>query len=519
MKHILEIAKIVTKKKVKKIEIFDDYSLSQKSSKFNDFYEAVVNDKFETDEQAAEYLYGSPSTDDKYRQLKSRFKKRLLNTLFFLDVNLPSASDYNRAYFSSNKDWTLIKILLSNKAYDTAAYLARQLMTTAQKFQFADVIVNCARILREHYALRDENERLYEEYDQLCKQYQNVLDAEIRSEELYQRVVINYYKPHSKNQDLAGRINVYCQALEGLADLYQSPIVHYHRYMVWAYRYEMLQDYEQMMGVCQDSEQYVAEHPEFYRDDKFAEIMIKKLSAILHMGQYTPSIAPALYKQAMSLQDTDSWFQLMEFFFLLALHGEHYEQAQQVFYEVIGDARFERLEREDQEKWNAFEIYLSYLHQFYPVLKNIEPKSSRAKRRKRFRLHKFLSDPLEFSKSERMLKVSHLIAQLLFHLEMLDVEAAQAKAEYLKEIANRRLRREEHYRTIQFIRLLYQLSKANFDFAQIGIYQKYLDRLAEEPFRYRGMIDEFEVINYSHLWTLLLERLRDLEISQASPLN
>ena len=87
MKHILEIAKIVTKKKVKKIEIFDDYSLSQKSSKFNDFYEAVVNDKFETDEQAAEYLYGSPSTDDKYRQLKSRFKKRLLNTLFFLDVN------------------------------------------------------------------------------------------------------------------------------------------------------------------------------------------------------------------------------------------------------------------------------------------------------------------------------------------------------------------------------------------------------------------------------------------------
>jgi len=177
MKNLIEISKIVTKKKVRKIEIFDDHSLKHKNSKFNEFYEALMASKFKNDRDAASFLYGCSPTDDKYRQLKSRFRKRLLNTLFFLDVNLPSTSSYDRAYFSCNKDWTLVKILLSNNADFTAASLARQILTTALKFKFADVIVNCSRILRR-YAAETADEKNYEQYDQHSKQYQNVLDKE-----------------------------------------------------------------------------------------------------------------------------------------------------------------------------------------------------------------------------------------------------------------------------------------------------------------------------------------------------
>ena len=83
MKNLIEISKIVTKRKVKKIEIFDEYYLKYKSSKFNEFYEALAANKFKNDRDAATFLYNSTPTDPKYRQLKSRFKKRLLNTLFF----------------------------------------------------------------------------------------------------------------------------------------------------------------------------------------------------------------------------------------------------------------------------------------------------------------------------------------------------------------------------------------------------------------------------------------------------
>lgn len=83
MKNLIEIAQIITKKKIRKIEIFDEHYLQNKSSKFNDFYEGLIQGKFKNDRDAAEHLYKSTPKDDKYRQLKSRFRKRLLNTLFF----------------------------------------------------------------------------------------------------------------------------------------------------------------------------------------------------------------------------------------------------------------------------------------------------------------------------------------------------------------------------------------------------------------------------------------------------
>ena len=250
--------------------------------------------KFKNDRDAASFLYDCSPTDDKYRQLKSRFRKRLLNTLFFLDVNLPSASSYDRAYYSCNKDWTLVKILLSNDARHTAAALARQILTTALKFKFADVIVNCARILRR-YAAEEGDEKSYESYDRYSKQYQNVLDAEIRSEELYQRVIMNYHLPPHKNTDLKEKIDTYCDALVGLSEVYDSPIIIYNMFLVWTYRYEMLSDFNSMLEVCNRGEKYIEQNPTYYQDDKLATFHLKKMSAYLHLRDWKNGKINALF--------------------------------------------------------------------------------------------------------------------------------------------------------------------------------------------------------------------------------
>lgn len=510
MKHLLEVARIVTKKKVKKIEIFDEQSLKQKNSKFNEFYEAIMAEKFHTDEDAAEFLYGCRSTDDKYRQLKSRFKKRMLNTLFFLDINQPATSNYNRAYYSCNKDSTLVKILLSNHAYETASYLARQILMIALRFKFADVIVNCARILRDYYALIEEDDKEYEIFDQYCKEYQNVQDAEIRSEELYQRVVMNYYKPTSKNTDLARKIDVYCDALEGLSEIYNSPIVHYNKYMVLAYRHEMLNEYEQMLDICMQAENYMASNPDYYRDDKLGEIVLKKASAILHLRRYglqEVSGADRHSELIETLEKTDVWLDLLEYHFLLAVHTEHYNDAAFLFHLATQDRRFADLSDEQFEKWNCFEIYLHYFNILDPSVQ-LEPIEVKAKKRKRFKIRKFLTEPLLFSKALRSLLIVQMIAQVLFLLEEKQFSSAYERIERLKNYGSRQLTREEDFRTLQFIKLLQQLAKANFVYEEIGIHKKYLERLAEQPFKYRGLLNELEIIPYEKLWVLILERLK-----------
>lgn len=502
MKNLIEIARIVTKKKVRKIEIFDDHSLKHKNSKFNDFYDALLANKFKNDRDASTFLYGCSPTDDKYRQLKSRFRKRLLNTLFFLDVNLPATSNYERAYFSCNKDWTLVKILLSNNASHTAAALARQILTTALKFKFADVIVNCCRILRR-YSADVGDEKGYEEYDQHIKQYENVLDAEIRSEELYQRVIMNYYKPPSKNQDLRERIDTYCDALVGLSEIYDSPIVIYNMYLVWAFRYEMLYDYEAMLEVCSKAEEYIEKNPLYYQSEKLATFQLKKMSAYLHLRDYKNGKNNAEKCLKSFPTGSDTWFLFMEYYLLLSIHTDNFINALAIYNRATSSAKFKKILGNGKEKWNIYNIYLNYIIESHsqnnPILQ--------AQRKKTFRSSRFLNDPLLYPKDQRIFTVLLVIAQILFLIEKKGYNAIRERVERLKSYANRQLKKEVYFRLIQFIRLLQQLDKADYKVENLSNVDKYYDRLVEIPFAYRGQITELEVIPYEKLWNLILQRL------------
>ena len=503
MKNLIEISKIVTKKKVKKIEIFDDYSLKNKNSKFNEFYEALMAGRFRNDRDAATFLYECSPTDDKYRQLKSRFRKRLLNTLFFLDVNLPDTSGYDRAYFSCNKDWTLVKILLANDAIHTAASLARQILTTALKYKFADIIVNCSRILRTN-AAEVEDEKEFEEYDQHIKQFKDVLDAEIRSEELYQRVMMNYFKPVTENFDLKERIDTYCDALIGLSEIYDSPVIFYNMYLVWAYRYEMLQDYESMIEVCSRAEQYMKDNPTYYQEGKMATFQLKKMSAFLHLKDYKRGKINA-EKCLQSFEDgSEMWFAFLEYYFLLAMHTENYINAIAILTKAASHARFKKLSLQEREKWKVYEVYINYIIDVYgednPVL--------RRQSRRTFKVSKFLSDSILYPKELRIFTIFNLIAQILFLIEQKQYPNANELIERLKNYANRQLKKEEFYRLINFIRLLQQLSKANFRLDDLTNTEKYINRLDEMPFYYRGLISELEVLPYEQLWQIIIKRIR-----------
>ena len=503
MKHLIEISKIVTKKKVKKIEIFDDHSLKHKSSKFNEFYEALMANKFKNDRDAASFLYDCSPTDDKYRQLKSRFRKRLLNTLFFLDVNLPSSSTYDRAYYSVNKDWTLVKILLSNDARHTAAALARQILTTALRFKFADVIVNCARILRR-YAAEEGDEKNYEIYDHHSKQYQNVLDAEIRSEELYQRVIMNYHLPPHKNANLSEKIDTYCDALVGLSEIYDSPIIVYNMYLVWTYRYEMMSDFNSMLEVCNKAENYIEQNPTYYQSDKLATFHLKKMSAYLHLRDWKNGKINAEKCLQSFPAGTEIWFDFMEYYLLLAIHTENFINALAINNQATNHAKFKRLSVITKEKWKIYNVYLNYIIETfggkYPVLQT--------QRKKSFRLNRFLNDPILYPKDQRIFTVLMVTAQVIFLLDKKLYHAVSERIDRLKSYANRQLKKDDYYRVVQFIRLLQQLNKADFDLDSLSNTEKYYNRLIETPFFYRGLITELEIIPYEKMWQMILDNLK-----------
>lgn len=496
MKHLLEIAQIVTQKKVRKIEIFDDHCLKQKKSKFKNFYELLMNGSLHTDQEAAQLIYDSCPKDDKYRQLKSRFKKRLLNTLFFLDVNQSVTSNYNRAYYNCHKDWTLVNILLSNRAEETGVQLSRNILSIALKFHFSDIIVNTTRILRQH-ASNTSNESAYEKYSKLCKRYNTILNAEIEAEEYFQRIVMWKKLPFHKLNHHLEVMKEHCAELYQLYQQHYSPVIFYNYFLASIFYQEALQHYEQVHELCLRVETHLKEHPHFYRVDQMAEVAQKKLLALLHLGDFKAGYTQAKHYTSI-FEKHPAWLSILEYYLLLALHGQAYEKAHEIFRRVRSNKRFKKIKEQDKAKWNVFEAYLCFLHWF-----NAHNNNNKPKHYKQFKIKRFLEEPIIFSKQQRIFAIV-IIAQVLFLLKQKNWDEAFERVEDLRNYASKLLKVEEHYRILQFIRLLQQLAKNHFDYDKIGVHLKYLDRLNNCSMHYRGTINGLEIIPYQHLWSMVL---------------
>ena len=108
----------------------------------------------------------------------------------------------------------------------------------------------------------------------------------------------------------------------------------------------------------------------------------------------------------------------------------------------------------------------------------------------------------------RIFTIFLIIAQILFHLEQKQYSNVTELVERLKNYANRQLKKEEFYRLIQFIRLLQQLARADYRQENLTNIEKYLNRLNESPFYYRGLISELEVVTYEQLWEIIVKKIK-----------
>lgn len=499
MKNLKEISKLITKQKIRKIEIFDEKYLENADGKFHQLFEGLQNNRFRNDREAAKYLYNGTPNEPKYRQLKSRFRRRLLNTLFFIDSSKKVVSNYERANAACNKDWALVNILLAYHADGPAYQLAKQTLTTAKNYQITEIILGCARILKNEAALKGDINS-FNEYERLFSQYTQIQKSEARSEELYQRVLINYLKQTAEAID----IEAFCQELLMLDEQYESAIISYNMYLVWMLRFEMAENYLQMLEVCERAEKELEQKTEFVIREKQIIFHTKKMLAHLHLQDYFNGKKNAETCLNSYRKGSVIWFKFMEFYLLLALHTDQYIQAVAIFNQAYYHTSFKKLSHQERDKWFLYEAYLHYLIHYLKSDQAI----LRQQQKKRFPINPFLKKIPDFSKEERIFEVLTLILQILLYIENKKYTTAIMLINQLKNMANRQLKQEGYLRTIQFIRLLRQLERANFNVEELNNIQKFLDALGEQPFAYRGIIKDLEIIRYEKLWEMLIGRLR-----------
>lgn len=504
MKVLKELSSIINKKRVNNIEIIDGNILKRKSNKLNKFYHGLISGQFQDDDDAALHIYGATPNDERYRQLKTRFRKRLLNTLFLLEVKNPSHPNYDKALINCQREWALVQILLLNKAMESSAKIAQQVLNTALQYHFTPLIIESARLLRSMAAEKGEKKE-FATYNQYIHHYLPRREAEIVSEELMQTVYQKYllFSPGTERNQPEDEILEHCAQLLNLSERFDAPLVNYHMFLAWIMRYELQRDYKNMLAVCDQTEKFLHDHPHFSTDDKATQVLIKKMSVYLHTGAFQSSKAVIEKRLDALVPGAKYWFSILEFYLLTAIHTENYISALAIFNQATAHPAFAHMSKEESEKWFTYEVYLHY----FIEIKKLNTTISYHRRPRKFELDEFLRHQYTFPKELVNLTVQLCCAQILFLFERHDLRTIADKINHLRKYALPQLKRKRNERTLYFVRLLQQLIRTDFQIDPLIYKSRNLQRLQTTPFQYKGRVGELEILPYEKCWQRIVSYL------------
>ncbi len=503
MEDLITLAKVVSKTKVKQIEIIGNSTSS--NSLIQQLYNDLVEGKFQGEEEAADHYFPKTSNQKIYfSRLKRKLKNRLLNTLFFIDINQPSYLEHQRAYHFCLRQLLSVKALLGRGARQAAIPLARKGIKKAQKYEFTDIALAFAKLLRTHYGTIVGNKKSYKKYNTLVSKYLTLYIAELKAEEYYTELMINYVNSNSTKKEILGISEKFSSELKELLKDQESYQLYFVAYLVFVLRYQVTNDYRNILKVCKEALKYFERKEHIVSQTAIFHYLFRMTSAYIHLKDYEQGKKTAERCLNQVPEGVTNWYIALDYNILLNFHSRNYQKAYEVYQIGINHSSFSQQYKYISERWKIHEAFISYL-----IMKGLILLDRKSQPQK-YRIKKFLNEVPTYSKDKRGNNITILILHVLFLLQQQKYGEIIDRVESLKTYSHRYLRQDDTFRSNCFIKMLLQLPAASFH--KKGVIRKakkYWDKLLSVPLEEANQSSELEFIPYETLWEFVLESLDD----------
>ncbi len=498
MKELNELAYILTKSKVRSIEIIGDET-RQYNSKLYRLFDAIQNQKVSSDMEAANLIYGEARISSKYRNLKHELKKRMLNTIFFIDTN--GGKDREDNYYQCWKDWAACRILIEKSARNTAISLAEKILKKALKYNFYDLIVSISILLRTHYALIEKDKDKFKYYNDLYDNSKRQDKYKNLAHKYYMQLILDHTQEGvTVNPQIKEDAEKYYQELEEFKDKNEGIKFFYYLFQIKLLGYMGVFDYANAKSVCNEAIDFL-EGKNF--NGGLRNFLLNKLVCTIQLKAFNEGRATAIECQKLVTKGSFNWFKTNEYLIMLSFHTNNFQEAYEIFYSIINYPRYKSFPIL-HETWSLYKMYLHFLL----LINEIKPKA-KDNSFSSLRLGKFLNNIPSFSKDKEGMNVPVLIIQMAILIQQRNYDEVIERIDTLNKYSDRYLKpNSPNYRSNCFIKMLTQIPKASFN--PIGAErkaEKYIERMAEIEINFNNQAHEVEIIPFKTMWKLILKTL------------
>jgi len=503
MKYLSEVTRIVTNFREENIEIIDENVALSSNDAVSKLYMGSKNGSIDSDQKAAEIIYGKPIVDTKYTSLKNRLKKRLLNSLFFLTIKPPAFSEFASAVYQSNKNVFLVKTLVSLGGRNTAIKLAESALSHSEKFNLTSNSIEFLIILRGYSSFLG-NEKNYDEYSESLNRALKTFESECIALEYNDRITLKFAKSSAEHPEMKGTIEKYADELSNLRTKYTSKTLNYNYFRIKTLSCQISRDYQAAVSICEEAEEYLLNNPHLSNNTLLGEFSLQKLTCFLNLREFEKGKKTATRLEELYPKSNPNWFIYMENYFYLTMHTEHFSEAELVYKDVIENQRFTFQPEHKKEHWKLFEMYLQFA-QSVTSLQKTESRSS-------FDPNKFLRVVPNYTKDKRGYNVSILILQILFLLDNNDFGGIIGRMDALRTYRTRYLRAGSNKQSALFFRMLQIMETNSFSYELTKQKsQRYFEKMKSTAAEFSEIQDGVQVLPFDWLWNKILEMLKQKE--------
>jgi len=473
------------------------------TGKMSSLYHGIKNGDFKTDEEAAFALYKETANHASYKKLKYRLQIRLVDAIFKIDFSSAIFNDQKKAFYSCNKAVAAVEILLGQVIRGPAIDLAEKTLRISMDYEFTSISLSLLRRLRRHYGANIGDMKKFKKYNDLTKNYAKLFQAELIAEEYYEALIAPIAKSKALQPELIELASSYTNHLEELKKELDSYQLNLYYYLLSVSAFEVKYDLDNMIRVCQEAVYYFSKKKHASNVVVFT-FLIRMFNGYLDQGKYVEGEKVAQRCLKILPEGVINWFLMLEWYFLLCIRKENYQQAMDIYMKAAAHKNFKNLYSRAKETWIIYDAFLNY----FVSINKLEVTDDYKDKFSKFRLTKFLNELPNYAKDKRGVNITILIIQVLFLLQQKKFDMVIDKVEALKVYCYRYLRRDDTFRSNCFIKMLLLLPKSNFhQKAVIRKAEPYLEKLRSASISFSTSSSEIEIVPYELLWRYVINNL------------
>ena len=498
MKSLYELARL-TNRQNKAFDLLIPFS---EDSPLRKLYNLVAAESHLDDSFCMIEIYGKKNT-----VAFSRLKSRLREIFFQALLIQASTSDPEQERFDeimlAYKTTVISRILNNRRSFNLANEVLEKSLAKSVKYHLTENVLAQVRLLIIYNSTVTLNKYKIVKFLQIQEKYQFIYQWELKSE--------NYFLDLQKSQltslasvsnDIVRKAFNYYKDLESAGDV-RSFNFNYNKYRILAAYYEFTKNYNSLLTLSEEALKEFSS-PEFKSEAVISNINIRRLWSLIQSGQFKQAYSLGTKLMSKLQIGSNAWYRVSHYTLKARIYSGDYAQSIELLTQIIENPRFNKTSEYYKELF-----YTSLGYMYLLVDSGLVGGSNDLKDRlPDFKLGRFLNTVPVFSKDKRGINVSILLMHIAFLLLRKDYNAIIDRVDSLNQYVYRYLRKDDSFRSNCIIKMVIQITRADFNKIRAERYTAELRRqLNEVPLIGSGENIEIEVIPFEVLWEIMYNSL------------